>query len=197
MYKIERLEAEISVDKYIDEYVNVEEFLECCQACPNYEKKWSCPPYDFDVIEYWKQFKTLYVLGYKIVMDEEVCQKTYTDEEIKSITNDIFLKEKLAMSKELYIMEENFEGSVSLSAGSCHLCGDDDLVGNSACTRANCTEGTAREHCKHYDQMRYSIESLGGNVGKTCSKLMRDEIEWIEEGKMPGHFLLVGGLLRP
>ena len=43
--------------------------------------------------------------------------------------------------------------------------------------------------------MRYSIESLGGNVGLTISKLLKLELEWIEEGKLPNYFILVSGLL--
>lgn len=42
--------------------------------------------------------------------------------------------------------------------------------------------------------MRYSIESIGGNVGLTVSKLMGIELEWVQEGKLPSYFVLVGGL---
>ena len=44
--------------------------------------------------------------------------------------------------------------------------------------------------------MRYSIEALGGNVGKTVHDLLGIELEWIEEGKVPSYFVLVGGLLE-
>lgn len=44
--------------------------------------------------------------------------------------------------------------------------------------------------------MRHSIESLGGNVGLTCSRLMKIELMWMEEGKLPPYFVLVCGLLR-
>ena len=195
MYKVERIEAEISVDKYLDEYVNVEEFLEYCKECPNYETKWSCPPYDFDVIEYWKQYKNLLVVGYRITFDDEMCSKTYTKEEINKITQEVLAVEKENITQELYAMEEKFEDSVSLSAGSCNLCGDTMMSGN-CCNRKECSNGKASECCRHYDKLRYSIESIGGNVGKTCSKLLHDEIEWIQEGKLPKHYMLVGGLLK-
>ena len=45
--------------------------------------------------------------------------------------------------------------------------------------------------------MRYSIESLGGNVGKTASKLLGVELMWMEEKKLPAYFVLVNGLLLP
>ena len=80
-------------------------------------------------------------------------------------------------------LEKEYPGSISLSAGSCSLCKD-------GCTRA------VREPCRYPEMMRYSIESLGGDVGRTVSKLMGYELEWIEEGKLPSYFVLVGGLLK-
>ena len=75
--------------------------------------------------------------------------------------------------------------SVSLSAGSCTICG----VGN--CTRPSGAP------CRHAGKIRYSIESLGGNVGLTCRKLMGLQLEWIEDGKVPSYFVLCAGLLWP
>lgn len=43
--------------------------------------------------------------------------------------------------------------------------------------------------------MRYSIESIGGNVGLTVSKLLGIQLEWLKEGQVPEYFVLVGGLL--
>ncbi len=62
------------------------------------------------------------------------------------------------------------------------------------CRGMECTR-TEKKPCRYPDQMRYSIESLGGNVGLTVSRLMGIELEWIEEGKMPSYFVLVAGLL--
>lgn len=73
-YELERFNDEISVEEYLEKYVNVEEFLECCKACPCYGTwVWSCPPYDFDPVEdYWKKYKTLEVHGYKINFKPDV-----------------------------------------------------------------------------------------------------------------------------
>ena len=66
--------------------------------------------------------------------------------------------------------------------------------------------GTAAPHgctrpdgqpCRYPDTMRYSIEALGGNVGLTVQKLLGIQLEWMEEGKLPSYFVLVGGLLMP
>lgn len=175
MYTVERREKTIKVDDYLKNYVNVEEFLGYCKNCKNYEKVWSCPSYDFNPEDYWKEYDELLVVARKIIFDEDV--------DIPS-SYEIMLEVKQDMSRELYEMEKEYPGSVSLSAGSCNLCEKD------GCTRL---EG---EPCRHPDLMRYSIESIGGDVGRTVSKLMGYELEWIEEGKVPSYYVLVGGLLK-
>lgn len=195
MYKTEMLSAELDINKYIQEYVNIDEFLECCKKCGNYEKKWSCPPYDFDVLDYWKKFKSIYVLGEKISFNQEERLMHYEKEEIEEFMSDVLLKEKEKLTEELYKLEKQYDGSISLSAGSCSLCGD-GIMDSGNCTRLSCNKSTAKESCIHFDKMRYSIESLGGNVGKTCSKLLGIELEWMEENKLPSYFVLVCGLLK-
>lgn len=174
MYTIEKSEKLIKVSDYLDRYVNVEEFLQYCKKCNNYEKLWSCPSYDFNPEDYWKEYDELLVVARKIIFGEGVDQdRSY----------EIMLEVKEDMSRELYELEKQCPGSISLSAGSCSLCKD-------GCTRA------VGEPCRYPEMMRYSIESLGGDVGRTVSKLMGYELEWIEEGKLPSYFVLVGGLLK-
>ena len=85
---------------------------------------------------------------------------------------------------ELQVIMERSLGTVSmaLSAGSCRVCGE-------------CTRPTG-EKCRNPEKARYSIESIGGDVGKTINELMRIELEWMEEDVLPGKFVLVCGLLR-
>ena len=175
MYRLERFEERILVKDYIKDYVNVDEFLECCKRCPNYDKVWSCPSYEFKTEDYLKEYESLYIVCYKINFDGTVSQ----EESLK-----IMAEVKENMAGELFKMENQCPGSVSLSAGSCSLCG-----------KGNCTRPSGKP-CRYPEKMRYSIESLGGNVGKTVHDLLGIELEWIEEGKVPSYFVLVGGLLE-
>lgn len=175
MYTVEKKECTISVPEYVENYVNVEEFLEYCKECKNYDKVWSCPSYDFNPEDYWKDYKEFVVIARKIIFSKDVDEQG---------SYEIMMEVKEDMSRELYEMEKQHPGSVSLSAGSCNLCRE---------------EGCTRSHgnpCRHPQLMRYSIESLGGNVGLTVSKLMGYELEWVEDGKVPSYFVLVGGLLK-
>ena len=40
-YRIERFQKEMGVSDYLEGYVAIEEFLEYCKACPNYDAIWS------------------------------------------------------------------------------------------------------------------------------------------------------------
>ena len=183
MSKIERYEASIPVEDYMKGYVDVETFLGYCKQCQNYGKIWACPSYDFDVEEYWRQYKTLDLLAVKIFTEESLREKEYTGKEMQEVTQQILLPEKQKLSDELMKKEKEIPGSICLAAGSCTLC------------QGNCTR-KENKPCRYPDKMRYSIESLGGNVGLTISKLMGIELEWITEGKMPSYFVLVSGLLK-
>lgn len=183
MFTTERYTAEIPVKKYLEQYVDVEGFLECCRECPNYDRIWSCPSYDFDVLEYWKQYETLELTAVKIVFDGDYAGKPFSEEELDQISKASIGTVKQQLSQELYAREAECPGSISLSAGSCSLCS------------GNCTREKG-EVCRFPEKMRYSIEALGGNVGLTISRLMGLELEWMEEGRLPSHFVLVCGLLQ-
>ena len=184
MYTIKTYYAELSITEYLEKYVDVETFLECCKTCPNYNKIWSCPTYDFDVLDYWKQYQTIALYGHQIVFDESAKNKQYTQEDLDNLIDSVVSKEKQILTDHLLLLEKEYPGSISLSAGSCQLCGPNN------CTK---TEGLP---CRHPEKLRYSIESLGGNVGKTISNSFHIELEWVEEGKLPNHFVLVCGLLK-
>lgn len=182
-YQIRKMEATIDIPTYLEEYVDIPTFLECCKACPNYGGKWSCPPYDFDVEAYWRQFERLNIYGTQLMYGEEMVNRTYSKEELDQILKETLEAEKRKLAAQMEILEREHPGSRALSAGSCILC--------KSCRRR---EG---KPCCRPDQMRYSIESLGGNVGKTTSKLLHVELEWMEENRLPRYFTLINGLLIP
>lgn len=117
----------------------------------------------------------------KIILDEDYAGKAFPQEKAREITQTVLREVKEQLARKLFDEEAKTPGSVSLSAGSCTQC--------AGCLRP---EG---KNCRFPEKMRYSIESLGGNVGLTISKLLGIELEWMEEGKLPRYFVLVSGLL--
>ena len=176
MYKLNRYAQTINRQEYFEKFVNVQEFVKLCMKCPNYGKLWSCPPYDFNPESYWAKYNEVMILAYKIDFGKEI-----EADEALNVMNRV--KDK--MSEELFIMEGENPGAVSLCAGSCTWCEKDK------CTRL------CGQECRYKEKMRYSLESLGANVGKTVHDILGIELEWLEEGKTPGYFVLVGGLLIP
>ena len=183
-YTTQLYHASIPVSEYLEHYVDVKTFLNACKACPNFDKVWSCPSYDFDVLSYWRQYQTLLLTARKITFCEEALSLTFPPEEVNEIINQVVLPEKQKLTDMLMEEEKKYPGSISLSAGSCNLC-------KNGCAKPLGQPG------RFPDQMRYSSESLGGNVGLTIEKLMGIQLEWMEEGKLPHHFVLVCGLLIP
>lgn len=183
VYTVERYEADVPVREYMEACVDVPTFLECCKQCGNYEKVWSCPSYDFNPEDYWRKYDNLHLIGVKICFPSEMTEKIYEKEELNTLVQETLWKEKEKLAVELAEMEKENPGSVSLSAGSCMNC-----------RPGTCTRLTG-EPCRFPDKMRYSIESIGGNVGLTVTKYLKQELLWMEEGRLPEHFILVCGLL--
>ena len=65
--KIENFQAEIPVEEYMKECVDVATFLEFCKECSNYGKLWCCPPYTFDVEKIIEQISQNSNYGAKII----------------------------------------------------------------------------------------------------------------------------------
>lgn len=183
--RTERFEAAVNVSEYVEACVDVQEFLPYCRECPNYNQVWSCPEYDFDPYDYWAEYQTFRIIGVKIIVPDEIAGQVCPPEECRKIIDELLWAEKRKLSLELYEMEKEYSGSVSLSAGTCQMC-----------PAGKCTKREGKP-CRHPEKLRYSIESLGGNVGLTVTKYLKQELEWIEEGRMPHHFILVCGLLIP
>lgn len=170
MNNIIKYNAEMDMDSFLKLYVRPEDFISRCQACPNYGKLWSCPPYSFDVREFWKGFAKIKVTAYKIISDKDG----------DKIHRDLAEAKKL-LGAELEAEAKKHPGSISLAAGCCELCG--------TCSRL---EGRP---CLFPEKMRYSIESLGGDVVKTLKDLFNIELQWITQDRLPDYMVLVGGLL--
>lgn len=181
MYKIESYVVMTTTEDYIENYVDVPKFLGYCKKCDSYGKNWSCPEFNFDAEELWEKYKYVYIMGTKIIFDKDTINNIEDKDLLKKQMEDALWKEKKVLTEKLWKLEEDYLGSISLSAGSCKLC--------SKCQRQ------IDKPCIHPDKMRYSIESIGGDVGKTLSSLLGIELQWAKDGNLPEYYILVSGLL--
>ena len=151
MIEMEKIQTHIPVSRLIDEYLDIDRFLLCCKECPNYGKKYTCPPHNFDVLAFWQAFSDLEV--HAVILSG----------------NQSYKQAEAALMEELFVLEKELPGSVCLSAGNAGI--------------------------SQKERMRYSIESLGGNVDKLCRELLGISLEWGKDGALPERIILVGGLL--
>ena len=178
MVDITKLTADVNIDEYFNSYVDVEKFQELCKDCEHYGKNWSCPPFDFDIEEYWMSFNKLKIIAFKFDFSEEELAKTYSDRELDFILKK-FERMKVKLMNDIYALEN--EDSVALFLGRCNLC-------------MKCTREFGMP-CKMPFKLRYSIESLGGDVDRTIKDLFGFEIIYASNNKLPEYLIFVGGLL--
>lgn len=171
------------ISDFVKTCVDIPRFLVCCRDCPNYNKRWSCPPYDFSAEAIWNQYTNILLFEVKVPISRELQEKTYTHEELNGVSRAILAPVKNQMTMDLLALEQQTPGSRALFAGTCELCG--------ICNKED------GESCRHPEQMRYSIEALGGNVTQAVQIFFDDTILWAKEGHLPEYFILLGGLLKP
>lgn len=193
MYQLEAFQHRATVKEYIRDYTQGEGFLEFCEKNTGFGQIWSCPLYDFNPTAYGKKYKYLYLFGKRVIFEpvehkNKVWKKSRAvdreeerakkKEKVKYISA-VCLKEKNLLAEQILTLEKKYPGSISLPAGSCHVC--------SRCSRA---EGAG---CRYSDEIRFFIESLGGSIGGTAGELLGIELQWMKQ-QPPGYYTLVEGL---
>ncbi len=176
IYTVRELENEVSMTEYLRDCVDVLKFLACCKACPNYGTVWSCPPFDsFDPMELWNRYAGLRLYARMLIPD-------WPGQDAQAALRALYEEKSICLNT-LLQWEAAVPGSLALAAGSCSLC--------SPCARK------AGQPCKQPEFMRYSIESLGGDVGLTACRYFGHPLLWINDGVVPEYLMLVGALLLP
>ena len=170
---------EVIVDTILPEhansFVNVEKFEELCRiGCPNFNRKWSCPPFAPPYPEFINGWKYLYVFWFRVETDQ-----------FSYINND-YLKIKAANSI-LKSRADKFLRSMSklhgqyISTGSCRLC--------KPCRRK------IDLPCAHPETMSYSFEAMGVNVEQLVHSCFNCELLWYRRGHLPRYTSVIAGLL--
>lgn len=178
MKGISKLTADVDVAEFVEKYVDVERFQGLCKDCEDYGKNWSCPPFEFEVMDVWNSFNKLKIIAFKIDFDEDELVREYDDRELDFILKRVE-RMKIKLMNEIYMLED--ENSYGLFLGKCNLC-------------MKCTREFGMP-CKMPFKMRYSIESLGGNIDQCIEDLFDLKILYAENNRLPEYIIFVGGLL--
>ena len=174
-------DREVPLAEYRAQCVDVPKFLGYCAACPNYGRTWSCPPFDFDPQTVWDRYDRILLRAVKVLIPEELRQIHFSPQELDRESHALLYPIKRQLLFTLLEQERATPGSLALSAGRCQEC--------QVCTKAS------GQPCRQPERMRHSIESLGGDVGKTLSLYLGQELLWGREGHFPEYYILLCGLL--
>ena len=178
MKGIEKLTADVNVDEFVENYVDIGRFEALCHECDNYGKNWNCPPFDFDVEDVWNSYSKLKIIAFKMNFDDEELSTNFSDSELEFVLKRLE-RMKVRLMNEIYALED--ENSLALFLGNCNLC-------------MKCTREFGMP-CKMPFKMRYSIESLGGNVDQIIEDVFGFKILYAQNNHLPEYMIFVGGIL--
>ncbi|MFI3321537.1 MAG: DUF2284 domain-containing protein [Rikenellaceae bacterium] len=179
MGKTEFKLAKISVSEYKREYQNIEKVRCICKGCPNYGKRWGCPPFEPEEDAKIDTFNFAYIMATKIYIDDSYLDKTYDGKQFAKVCQEILVAQRKIIDKKLVELEDSTPFSQSFYGGACIGCGYEK------CSRS---EG---KPCTKSATIRPSLESMGFEVSKTTSNLLNIEILWSKDGKLPEYYTLV------
>lgn len=147
----------------------------CAEGCPNYNNKWSCPPFSPSFSHISKNYSEAILL----LLYCNLSQFNYIKTEYMKIkaSNSIL---KATSTKLTRFLEEEVNG-LALSSGSCRLC--------NSCNRKKGQE------CKKPNAVRYSMEALGLNVSLIAQELFNHSLLWYKDKAAPDYSTVVAGVL--
>ncbi len=143
------------------QYQHKEEFdCLCKEGCPNYDKKWSCPPLSPSYSSFVSKYENIIV----VVISTKLDQFSY-------IKND-YLKVKAANTIMKSRIDKVLRSFISdncyyISTGSCRMC--------KPCKRK------LNQPCAHPGEMTFSFEALGINVSEMVNDLFNFELKWYKK----------------
>lgn len=156
-------------------YTDQERFRSLCEdGCPNYARKWSCPPFAPLFTDFTSKWTHLYVL----FLHTDMAHFAY-------IKND-YLKIKAANNilksrADRYLRAMSKLHGSSISTGSCRLC-----------KPCKCKQDLP---CAHPDIMTYSFEALGIHVGRMVEDCFGKPLLWYRRHELPEYTSVVCGIL--
>jgi predicted metal-binding protein len=201
------LRAEISAVQIPMEQLMIshklEKVLGYCKNCGNYMKNYSCPDFQFDIMEYLNEYNYATVIMTKInsdlltekfltenVNEDSFNSKVLTNYKSENLEKDVDLNSKISMfmfsevkdymTDKLLEIEKNYKSSTSLPPGSCTRC--------DVCLKRK------GERCLYPENLRYSLESLGFLVSDIYRDVFESELGWSND-KLPESFNTCSALL--
>ena len=159
----------------LSKYEEKERFdLLCKDGCPNYDKKWSCPPLSPSYSKFVSKYDNIIVVAISTKLDQFSYIK---NDYLKVKAANTIMKSRIDRALRSFISDNCYY----ISTGSCRMC--------KPCKRK------LNQPCAHPDKMTYSFEALGINVSEMVNDLFDFELKWYKKKSLPEYTSVVAGLL--
>ena len=160
----------------IRHYRDTERFESLCRSCPNYGRRWGCPPLADSPYPDIARYPSIDIHLLKIAVPVSSGDS--------KILTEIIDRHRRDYEPLLLTSEKELDGFAVLFTGQCRHCGD------TTCAR------TAGKACRHPDIVRPSLEALGFDLTRIASDLFGTPIQWASNGLLPPYLTLVGGVFH-
>ena len=173
-YTTERYTVEVDAKAYIEKFRRADYFIQLCQQCGNYGRRYGCPPFDQDLIDVIKDYQRVRIIGVKITPKDSSLPL--------EAANDLMKPVICKLNEELLEIERQLGGMCFGFVGTCPYCG------GAPCARISGLP------CKHPDKVRPSLEAIGFDISMTAKELLGMEIKWSQGDFIPEYLTLVCGI---
>lgn len=148
-----------------------ERFLGLCGECPNFGKRWGCPPFDHDTTELLMAFTTADIYATLIYPDRTGLPASEAAAIMRPVREEL--------ERRLIEEERALGGRAFTFVGECLYC-----------PPGTCARITGSP-CRHPELVRPSLEAYGFDIALTLRELFGIELKWCAGGKLPEYLTLV------
>lgn len=143
-YTVEELSTTMAIGVLVERFHRPEKVWMFCKVCPNYGRKWGCPPFEYDVVEKILKYNYIELFATRVVFT--VAALLPDEKELIART------ECTCIESKLLALERTTKGVASANIGGCERCTE------CGCTRPNGAP------CRHPELLRPSLEAYGFDV---------------------------------
>ena len=173
-YTTEKYFADIDAKTYIYEFRRTDYFIEFCQQCKNYNRRYGCPPFDDETLSIVECYEKVRIMGVKIIPNNKQLPLSAANVFMEPVITEI--------NEELLELEKSLGGYAFGFVGTCPYCG------GAPCARIS------GKPCRHPEKVRPSLEAFGFDMSKTAKDLLGLEIKWSQGELIPEYLTLVCGV---
>lgn len=171
----------LPVREWLSSYCFPDLFRDSCLHCPDYNMNWSCPPGVLPAEELLGDYRTVYLVGVKVIYDraqrERALASAQAADQVRSESYGVVKK---ALLEVLLNLEQSVPGSYTVAAGRCEQC-------------EKCSRVIGRI-CRRPERLRYSFSAFGFDLTAIAWEQLGLELLWAKEG-LPEYNVAVAAFL--